>query len=552
MGKWIVYCILVVAFLATLTVASGIKVEPESIEKIIDKEEIVKVKIKNNKNESVTVYIYSGSEYVKPSADVIAIPANSSKIIDLKLTPSDTDTVVLYVSEEGDVFEQKVKIRDANKYQILVIPEDIDVKITEDRAEVEITIYNPTDKIAKVSVESNLKVSPLEFKAYPGDFRRVFIIADKTGVYSVKYTYDFGFKKGSVIQTVRVEKSDVINKLKELEMKLNLPDDITIEIPEKIKVGEPFEVRVKSKYDVSRIPVSFNGIVKFTDANGVVTFTPKEAGTYTVAVLDRMGYVKIERTIKVEKSKINLSIENGRVGKAINITLPESGKIIIYHELEKILEEDVNSTVFSFIPEEPGMYKVVFKGKSYEGTGTFTVQSGVTIAAYVNNKMINIGEKVEPGSTIEIRVEYDNGMPVKDGYLYIDLPLTMFGVDKKEAILFALVSDKFTPPYNIRIKKPIEDGKVTLVIPEDASGGVINVVFKGDDFVEGSSLTITVAEKKPVTEVLAPYIALAVVFAMIVVAYTYNLLGFRDGIKKLVSKINVKLKQAKKEEEKFI
>jgi len=543
---------LLVLFIIVPIASAELVVTPSEVEKIISSQTSVSVQIKNTYNDTITVKIYSGDENVVPSTNSLTLSPNQTKTITLTLKPSNIKTTVVYVHDYG-IATQSVTIKNANDYTIIVSPIDVDVETVGNETYIDVAVYNPTDKEVEITVESELDVYPDEFDVDPKEERHITIEA-KLGNYEVKYNYDFGFKSGSVTQTIKVTRDEDVekqieemsNEIKNLKLNLYLPDEVKVEVPNEVKVGKTFEAKVLGKIDntwkpIERVPVGFEGVVKFTDSHGVVSFKPSEAGESKIVVFDRFGNVKVEKVVNVKKSWVNITVSNAEVGKKVVVNLPEPGKVIIYCDLEKVYERKIENSTLTYIPDKPGLYKIEFHGSNYEGAGTFTVKGHVNIYAYVNGKQIQVGQKIEPGSTVVIKFEYDNGMPVKDGYAYVDLPLTMYYPKEKAEEIFAtglmFSEGKAVPPCNIRMKMPINNGKITILIPKKANGGIINIEFKGDELASGSSIMLAIAEKPPAYEMAIPVLVAMALIGFTAVMYKGNYFGFATKLTALKNRL---------------
>jgi len=418
-------CFGLLVLVMMVSVASAeVVVTPSTIDKILTSQTTVSVQIKNTYNDTITVKIYSGDDNVVPSTTSLTLSPNQTRTISLTLKPANVKTKVLYVHDYG-VTTQTVTIENGNDFSIVVSPTYIDFKTVGNETSLDAVVYNPTNKEVTVKVYSELDIYPEQFKVYPKEERHVTINA-KLGYYKITYHYNFGFKSGNVTQTVRIVKDESLKdqieqmseEIKKLKLNLYLPDELKVDTPSEAKVGKPLKIEVYGRIDNSwkpleKGPVGFGDEIKFTDSQGAVTFTPNKAGDFRVVVFDRFGNVKIEKIVTVKKSWYNITVSNAEVGKKVVVNLPESGRVIVYCDLEKVYEGKTENKTFTYVPNKPGLYKIEFHGSNYDGAGTFTVKGHVNIYAYVNGKQIQVGQKIEPGSTVVIKFEYDNGMPVK-------------------------------------------------------------------------------------------------------------------------------------------
>ena len=490
--------------LSIVSLSQALTVEPSAIDEVLDSQKTVSVRITNDLNETLTVSIYSASDNVVPSTHTVTLSPYGSANISLTLHPSRTDSAVVYVAGSEKAV-QNVKIRKPEDYYIVVSPSRIEAYTAGNKTMLKAEVYNPTDRVVSVEIITGLYISDDSFDLDPKE-RRMVSIEASVGEHQLTYSYDFGFKSGSVTQTIKVLKDESItqleNKIKDLESKLYLPDNVRINVPHSVKIGEELVVKVTSGGKaLANVPVEFCDDIKFTDGSGTVVFTPDKVGVVAVSVLDRLGNIKVKEFVKVRKGKYNFSIGNAVVGKKIVLEFPEPGTVKIYRDLDLIKDIKLANTTFVFVPNDPGYYKIVYSSKSYEGATTFTVKGTVEIAVYVNGKKINNLQKITPGSTVVFKFRYNNGKPVKSGYAYVSLPLNMFGYSKRDAMLLAMTgSEKFTPPYNYRAKMRITNGQIALDIPDDAGEGTIIVEFAGDDLVESSSVTVSIAPSKPFYE----------------------------------------------------
>ncbi|MHC1625063.1 MAG: hypothetical protein ACXQS2_03615, partial [Methermicoccaceae archaeon] len=340
-----------------------------------------------------------------------------------------------------------------------------------------------------------------------------------------------------VTETQRVDveayKPEEMEEYERIVNEIYLPDKIIINV-ENVKVGEPMTITVKGKINGSEValknvPVMFNDIVKFTDTNGKVSFTPDEAGSYTICVLDRFGNKKAEKVVVVSRSEYQLDVGDMEVGERLSLTLPENGTVMIYRDGE--LVKKFTGDKVEFTPSDIGVYKIVYDSNSYYGSKTFKVKGSVIVR--LKNDLQGTQSVVYAGETTTFSVEYENGRGVSDLNVIVALPATAFGFDKNTAMMMALADpSKFTPPFNINTQARVTNGVLTVSIPEDTEG-ILVIKVEDSDLIKGGTYTFKI-EKKPVnyTSYILSAIALVGVGSFAVVIGK-NVGGVRDRLSSL-------------------
>lgn len=528
-----------IVFMLLLLIAPSmaIVVSPEKIETIIANETIVNVKIENDENESVYVNIRSNSEFVNPSNSLIGLSKNESINITLRIIPANIDTIVVYSTNSSSIV-QNVSIRDSKTYTMIISPKEIEIPTTTNTTEVKVEIYNPTDVEGRVTVLTPLNVTERSLVLDPKERNEITITAP-VGTYDVVYHYSFkvfnNSINGTIVQKLRVVKDkrildleSEVNKLTEL---LYLPDNIVVVVPDRLIVGEVQSIVVKSgNKPLSGVPIQIGEEVKFTDSSGLVVIKPTSVGPLKISVLDRLGNIKTQKIVFVEKGEFKFSIPDVRVGKPITVDFPEAGVVSVYLDGRLLFTTTTNETHFDYVPDYPGEYTIKYNSTSYSGETSFVVNSGVEISALVNGKPATLAK---PGDTIEFRFTYENGVPVKSGTAIVSVPMTLFGYDKKDAILFAFAGGpSFEPPYNYKIKMKITGGKITLDIPESAVGGIIKVELEGGD----SQTIIKIEENPSFIDAYGGILAALIIFIGFVGAIIVNE-DLRMKVKKQISKL---------------
>jgi len=248
--------------------ASALSVTPQSIDEVLSAQKVITVTVHNDLNRSITVDVISGSEYVVPSTSKVTIAANGSATIRLTLKPANVETTVLYVNGSS-TFKQSVRIRNANDYFVVVSPIDVTLYTAGNETRFETEVFNPMDEKVTIDVVTSLDVDDDHFVLDPKERRAVTITAP-IGTHEITYRYSFGFRNGTIKQTVEVRKDTTAQQLEsrisELESQLYLPSSVTLDVPSQLRVGVEAQIKVTSGgKPLENVPVKIGDVVKFTD-----------------------------------------------------------------------------------------------------------------------------------------------------------------------------------------------------------------------------------------------------------------------------------------------
>ncbi|MCF6207523.1 MAG: motile sperm domain-containing protein, partial [Sulfurovum sp.] len=518
---------------------TAIVVTPKQIAKVRTSEVTVYSKMKNDGNATVNVTVTSTDPInISVRLTHLTLKPNETVTIPITLRPVSVQGAIVY-STDGKVIVQKVKIENGNLFTIVVYPKIADITVTGNNTTVKTLVFNPTDRSVRVRVSGAQYINPSGFTLKPREEKTV-TLKLVLGSHIIRYDYDFGFKKGEILQTITVKKVKVENveklkrEIEKLRSEINLPDRIRVSV-EGGRVGKPVRVTVQGFENgrwvtLDRVLVSFDGVTKFTDSQGCVYFTPHRSGLIEVKVYDRFGNVKAVKYVNVSKCRVGLDLPDTTVGHSITITLPEKGNITVYKDGAKVFSGRGNRT-FTFTPKEPGRYVVKFSTPSYYGAGSFVAKAFVVITAEVNGKTVPNGGVIPAGSVVTLKFEYNDGKPVKSAVVTVGIPINFF-TSSGQKIVFIPAGGGFLPPFNIKMTETVTNGVLTLTVPKGASG-VITVSFPSGDYVTGSTAVFRVKSEA----IIPPYIyavPIAVAIGVVlVVMYLRNVWGFADKLKSL-------------------
>jgi len=539
-------------FILAVPASADIVVDPASIEEVIATDTTKSITIKNTFSQQVDLTISSSSniaDYITISPSTLTIPASSEKTISLTLKPGSYSGKVYYswkytldnVTHSG-VAEQSISISPSS---IIVYPKEVKASVFKGEYDTyPVTLINPSSISVDVEIDYSGVVDDIsddDFTLKPYSAKIVEIEFKEAGEGKLTYKFYFPGETKTLEQKVTVkvktikEFEELKGRVKELETQLYIPE-VKVSV-ENVKVGSPMKVTVQGKVNnkwvpVEKVPVGFNGLIKFTDSSGIVYFTPDKAGFFTLTVYDRLGNVKVERTVEVSKSEIKLKLRDATVGETVTIELPEEGEVTVYRDGVKVGE--YTGEKIALPVELPGEYRVVFTSPSYDGEGEFWATSKITIAASVNGKTIGIGEKIKPGSTLELSVTYENGAAADDVPVYIS-NLPIYGMDDERSMfgfmltMMTMRDGGFTPFY---LETKAINGKVMVRIPDDLQG-MLMINAEGDDvFTESASYMLRV-EPEPLSSIVIAAIVAIVASAFLTAAYKLNFKGFATKIKRL-------------------
>jgi len=515
--------IVMLVLMTAIPVSAEVSINPPTITKTISGTTNILVRITNTYNTDVNIMIERSSAIdVSVSPTSFTVPSNSHSDVTVTLTPGSYSGSLYYHwsytlnnTTRSGVIEQPVSV--TLRY-IIISPKEVSVRIPyNESASAYVTLVNPSDKSVEVYVRGEPPVESISdhhFNLNPYSSKTITLRISRAGEGKVFYEVHYVGATRTIEQDVSaiVYKPEYIrsleNKIKNLNgelvslnNKVKLPDKIKIKVNNAF-VGKTMEIRVTGLIDnkwcdLEKVPVGFEDVIRFTDSAGKVYFSPTKAGLSKLDVYDRFGNIKKERIVNVSKTNITLPTKEVKPGQKIEYNLPENGTLIVYMNGEEIK----SSSTGNFTLDGPGKYTVKYNSKSYNGVGTIIVTGKITVSATVNGIELKPGEPVHPGDVIQLGFTYENGMPAKDVDVKIGIPATAFGFSKDTAVLVAMLSDKFEPPFNLVTTKTVDDS-TTIVVPEGAEG-MITVKAMDTGYASGGELMINV---KPVPPNYAMYV----------------------------------------------
>ena len=387
-------------------------------------------------------------------------------------TPKTSGSHILYVeTEENGQYSKGIKTQTFN-----VDKNDATIKVSADPVKVgeTATIEVEVTPGATGLVIININGTEYSIKLPQTTLE---IVLDKVGCYSISASY-----LGDNNYTENV--SDVIS----LEVSQKAVSNFTVEIPDDIKVAEPFTINVTSESGAD-LEVYIDG-VKQTLTDGKVNVDTLSAGAHTIEVVSPVTSTHMAnsttQTFTVSKKQAQIKIDVGSdliVDKNIKLILESypGAELVVYMDGKAL---DNWETPFKTTAGDHLIIATVADNDEYLGVTvnkTFTVAKKES-SVHVSGSHATVGEK----SIIEVDLTKD-----ATGIVIVNVNGTEYSLNISENNSLSIVLDK-AGLYNI-IAKYLGDDKylpseseVNTIFAEDKKASVIDidypvVIYAGDD-----------------------------------------------------------------------
>jgi S-layer protein (TIGR01567 family) len=216
----------------------------------------------------------------------------------------------------------------------------------------------------------------------------------------------------------KVADSSVLRFYPFVEVKTAPQDQLEIEVPEVLTVGQAAEISVKARnVSVSDVEVLLgNKRIGTTGDDGTLTYTPTQEGSFTLYA-NKEGYISGSKDVDVVgagvmKLLLSVSPENVRVGDQISIKVTDSVKnqpvsgADVYFGGQKVDGQTDTNGIVSYWVIAPGTYTVNATKAGYE-KGETIVEVSENIVFEFSNLSIEPAS-VKTGEAVAIRANVTN------------------------------------------------------------------------------------------------------------------------------------------------
>lgn len=528
-----------------------IKTYAEDINETFYDSGTVRVKVLNELNETVKVYV--DSKDVQVSDDFFDLSKDESKTIEFTFE-DDFEGVFKYTFKVGgDKYyaEQFVTVEVVTTG--IDFPKSLNFTVEQYKiAKKVVTFRNVGEATAEVELdyvqtESLISITPSKFSLDPGDIVNVvYTVYGKNGTGYVTVNYRIGDKEGAYVQIVNVKTTPIAeiqeaikeaSKAKEELEALKLEGNVKINVPEEARVGDTVNVRATVDGKPVKIAILLVKYGDYSEAyivkDGQVSFTPKKAGRVSLTLLNVFGDVVAMKDLNVRRIPYELTLPNARLGEPFTIVLPEKGRI----EIKRggvVVFSGSGSREYNVTLNEMGNYTVRFETDRYYGVSTFKVKGTPSVNIMYGNKVIVAGQEITAGDNLRISATVGS-VPV-EVIAKVTYPANAFGYSKEDLQMLAFQqmfmqmylqstgakiqsTMMFLPPNNVMVEYRSSGG---LMIPiPDSTDGIVTVTLMLEDGTVVGTYSFKV-KPKTLLGGYEPIVAIGAATAVLIVAILYR------------------------------